>query len=204
MGELDISKKIEEVVGKKNFKKFRRLAKSPVDDLAVAISVITIIAALAATTSILYTRETKSTAPKTVTNNIKPAVVLKTSDVASTNEYEVSVTGTYESTSAIKGLSRLRPDEVFLVFSLTVKNKTAISQPFYVSNQIFARDPKTGLLFTFSPAETSNPFPSGMIEPGQTASGQLSFVMPKSLTRPLVYVDLGWDDVVPIVFSPLQ
>ena len=44
----------------------------------------------------------------------------------------------------------------------------------------------------------------GILTPGKTVTGQLSFAVPKILAHPLLYIDLGWGDTAPVVIDVMK
>jgi hypothetical protein len=205
MSKNPVEQELEKVLGKKRFKKLRTAVKEPINDWVVAAAVIAIIAALAATTSILYSKETSPKASINKDAVVMPSLqrILKTSDIASSEMFDIKISNVYESEKSIKGFE-IAQSETFLVFNVSIKNKTGVEQNFYPVTQMFVRDTRSGQTFYMAPTTLSNPLQAGSIKPGDTIEGQLSYAIPKTTPRPLLYIDLGWDDIVPVVFSPLQ
>jgi hypothetical protein len=98
----------------------------------------------------------------------------------------------------------LLEDESLLTANVTIINNTNSIQELYPSTQFFIRT-KDGLYYQMHPSmHIKDPLQSGNINPGQSISGKISFVVPKSLSRPLLYIDLGWENHTPIVYDILR
>jgi hypothetical protein len=205
MSKNPVEQELEKVLGKKRFKKVRAAVREPINDWVVAAVVIAIIASLAATTSILYGHDVRNSTVIKADTALYPSLqrILTTSDTATTDMFEIKISNVYESEKSIPGFG-IAQSETFLILNINIKNKTAIDQNFYPSTQVFVRDTRGGQTFIMSPAILNKPIQAGTIKPGDSVDGQLAFAIPKTTPRPLLYVDLGWDDVVPVVFSPLQ
>lgn len=91
-----------------------------------------------------------------------------------------------------------------LILDISITNNTVTQQDFYPVNQLFVRDQEGGNYAPHASIYITNPIPAESLKPGQTVSGQISFEIPKRLTRPLLYVDLGWDNQLPIVYDVLR
>lgn len=94
--------------------------------------------------------------------------------------------------------------QTILIFDISITNNTAASQDFYPANQLFVRDQEGGSYQPHASMYVTRPVAAQTIKPGQTVSGQISFAIPKRLTRPLLYVDLGWNNQTPAVFDVLH
>ena len=128
---------------------------------------------------------------------------LTSSQTGHTAAYDVSLTGVTEDATPDPAFT-LETGYTFLIFDITVTNRSAGTLDFVPVNQLYVRD-NQGDTFTMHPAsKLTKPIAATKLEPGQSATGQVSFAIPKKLARPLLYVDPQWDDLAPIVFDVLH
>lgn len=94
--------------------------------------------------------------------------------------------------------------ETMLIFDITIKNNTPATQQIIPSSQLFIHDRDGGLYKLHASSFVTNPLAAQDVASGQTITGQVSFVIPKRQTQPLLYVDLGWYAQAPVVFDVLH
>lgn len=98
----------------------------------------------------------------------------------------------------------LDDNENMLVAKLTITNNSPTNQDLYPVNQIYIRT-QDGLYYQMHPSMyVTEPMRAGQVSPGQTISGQVSFAIPKAVKQPFLYVDLAWEDYVPVVYNLLN
>lgn len=94
--------------------------------------------------------------------------------------------------------------ETMLIMTLTVKNISRETQHFIPVSQLYIRS-ETG---DYSPLHPSmyvtNPLGSQDLTPGQTVTGQVSFVVAKHSARPLLYIDTAWSAATPLTIDILH
>ena len=94
--------------------------------------------------------------------------------------------------------------ETRVVTTLTIKNKTATKQNFIPASQLYVRS-ADGAIYRMHPFSVlTNQIGFQEVASGATITGDAAFVIPKVLTNPLLYVDLGWDNYIPIVYDVLK
>ena len=129
--------------------------------------------------------------------------VLTSHQVASTHSLTASITNMSEN-SAPDPAFTLDDSEVILIMTLSITNHTSHIQDFIPTSQLYVRT-RDGDYRPLHPSMfVTKPIVSGKIKPGQTITGQVSFSVPKASTNPLLYVDTGWNDDVPVVFNVLE
>lgn len=132
-----------------------------------------------------------------------PSKVLTSLQKGSTSSYDVTVSNVYETDRRDPAFT-LASNETMLIFDINITNKTAQTQQFLPVNQLYVRS-RDGYYATMHPSiYVTRPIPADTITPGKTISGQVSFNVPIHQAHPLLYVDLGWDNTVPIVFDVLR
>jgi hypothetical protein len=129
--------------------------------------------------------------------------VLNSQEKASSAVYEISVANATEIDKSDPGF-RLESNQTLLIFDLTIKNKSSAQQDLIPVNQLYVRSNEGDFFTMHASSFVTRPLAAAKLKPGQTASGQVSFAVPKTLANPLVYVDLGWDNYVPVVFAVLK
>ncbi len=126
--------------------------------------------------------------------------LLTTHQQGITDGYDVMIKDVGVSNEADRAFP-LESDEVLLTMSLEITNRTNSQQDFVPVSQIYVRS-KDGDYFQLHPSShVKTPIAAGAILPGQTISGQISFAIPKRLSKPLLYIDPAWDDFAPVVFD---
>ena len=128
---------------------------------------------------------------------------LLSNEVGATGAYVARISQVTE-TSAPDPAFAIDTAHTFLILNVAITNHLSGPVDFMPVNHLYVRDNEGGT-FPMHPASSlTSPIAAGKLQPGQTVSGQVSFVIPKKLARPLLYVDPQWDDLAPIVFDVLH
>jgi hypothetical protein len=129
--------------------------------------------------------------------------ILTSQQSAESSTYNVSITNVTETDKPDPAFT-IASDETMLIMEISITNNTTENQNFLPDTQLYVRA-ADGTYSTMHPSiYVTKPIQSGEISPGQNVNGQISFDVPKSLTHPLLYVDLGWNNTVPVVFDALH
>lgn len=129
--------------------------------------------------------------------------VLTSSNTAVAGAFTAKISNVTETTKKDPTFP-LADTETLLLMDLTVTNTSASNQNFIPSTQLYVRDTQ-GNEYPFRPfVSMAGIIESGELVPGKSISGKITFAVPKRLSDPLLYLDLGWDNYVPVVFSPLK
>ena len=94
--------------------------------------------------------------------------------------------------------------QAVLIMDITIKNPTPRPQHSIQFNQLYVRSEEGPPGALHMPPHAPNPPPASELKPGQSVSGQLSFVIPRSAEKPLLYIDTGWDNSTPLVVDVLH
>jgi hypothetical protein len=130
-------------------------------------------------------------------------VTLTSQQYAQTTAFAAHISNVYETAQEDHAFP-LDPDQTMLILNLTVTNNTTTEQDLYPVNQLFVRDQEGGTYTPHASMFITQPLAAQTVKPGQTVTGQISFAIPKRLTRPLLYVDTRWDNQAPVVFDVLR
>ncbi|MGV9001943.1 MAG: DUF4352 domain-containing protein [Candidatus Saccharimonadaceae bacterium] len=95
------------------------------------------------------------------------------------------------------------PDETMLIASIEITNTTTDTQQLIPVSQLYVRSSEGDYSALHASSFVTTPLAATELAPGKTASGQISFNVPKQVAHPLLYVDTGWGNTVPIVFDIL-
>lgn len=134
-------------------------------------------------------------------NRVQPHPgILSTSQYAMTDAVDATVSNV-GTNDAVDPAFTLPDDQTLLTMDIAITNKTAITQNFFPVTQLYIRSREGGYFQMHPSTMLTNPIESGAISSGQTINGQVSFAIPKQLTQPLLYIDTGWGDIVPIVYD---
>lgn len=130
--------------------------------------------------------------------------VLGSSQSANTDVFAVSITKVNKNNAKDYAFGYDTTTDSMLIVDLTVTNLTNQPQTLAPSTQLYLRT-SDGLYITMHPSMyITEQLQFGEIAPRTKATGQISFVVPNTVKRPLLYVDLGWDGHVPVVYDILH
>lgn len=132
-----------------------------------------------------------------------PTKVLTSQQLAESAVYKIAVSAVGETDKHDPAFT-ISDDETMLIATLTITNTSDHVQELIPATQLFVRN-NQGNTYNMHPSvHVTDPMQSVKVAPGQTVKGQVSFAVPKSLERPLLYVDLGWGDFIPVVYDVLH
>ena len=146
------------------------------------------------------------------------SLVMKGSDISIPREYSkivkslelidspalaVQVTDVTTNSTADPAFS-IPSDETMLIMKIKITNNTKSSQHLIPVNQFFVRSNEGDYNALHVSSYVSNPLNSQDLASGASAEGQLSFAIRKTMERPLLYVDTGWDSMTPLVVDVLR
>ncbi len=98
----------------------------------------------------------------------------------------------------------LADDETLLVMDITITNRTTETQHLIPVNQLYVRSNEGDYDALHASMFVTKPLVSQDLNPGQSASGQISFGIPKRVDTPLLYIDTGWGTSTPLVIDVLH
>ena len=163
--------------------------------------VVTIFIVSAASALVAVTISDTSKQVDSTTN--APTKVLSSQQVANSSAYTVSINSVSESTKRDPAFT-LPENEVILIVDVSITNNTNQKQELIPVTQFYVRSSE-GSTYNMHPSIfVTKPLQAEQINPHQTVTGQVSFAVPKNLERPLMHVDLGWDNYVPVVYDVLH
>lgn len=129
--------------------------------------------------------------------------ILKSQEVAKTPAYTIQIISASENSQQDKAFG-YEDSGTMLIASLAITNTTSVEQDILPSVQFYVRT-TDGLYYQMHPSMfVTDPMQAGKIMPGAVIKGQISFVVPKSVTHPYLYLDLGWDGYTPAVYDILH
>ena len=94
--------------------------------------------------------------------------------------------------------------ETMLIMDISVTNNTLQTQQLIPVNQLYVRTEEGDNAAMHASMYVTKPLDATELAPGKTATGQISFAVPKHIAHPLLYVDTGWDKSVPLVYDVLK
>jgi hypothetical protein len=145
----------------------------------------------------------KTNSTSTTSSAVSASYVLGTQQKAQTDVFDVAIQGVQKNSSKDYAFA-YDENDVMLIVDVAVTNRTTKVQNLVPSSQLYIRT-EDGLYITMHPSMyVRNQLPFGQVASGETVLGQVSFAIPKTLTRPLLYIDLGWDNHVPVVYDILR
>lgn len=118
------------------------------------------------------------------------AVSAKVSNVGTTNKVDRAFT--------------LAADETLLTMDISMTNLTSQTQHLIPVSQFYIRGTEGEYAELHASSFVKSPLAAQNLKPGTSATGQLSFAVPKSLERPLLYIDTAWDNSTPLVIDVLN
>jgi uncharacterized protein YxeA len=170
--------------------------------IAMAVLVIAIFSIL--TLALFSTNATIKDADNYIAKiDTAPNKVLTSQQIAKSNAYTIAISSVGEINKYDPAFT-IAEDEALLVATISITNNTNIKQDLYPVNQIYVRS-NEGSFYQLHPSMfVTEPLQADPVDPGQTAKGEISFAIPKNLGQPLLYIDLGWDNYVPVVYDVLK
>ena len=88
--------------------------------------------------------------------------------------------------------------------NISITNLTQETQNLVPDTQLYVRTDQGDYSTLHASMFVTNPLPATALKPGYTESGQVSFNVSKQASRPLVYIDTGWNNYAPIVYDVLH
>lgn len=128
---------------------------------------------------------------------------LLSNQTAQTPSVEASISDVSESARPDPAF-KLAEGEKLLLVRLKLANSTKTPQQFIPTSALYVRTPQGDMRMMHPSLFIVDQIYSGTMKPGQTIEGQIAFSVPKNATEPLLYIDTGWNNEIPIVFKPLQ
>jgi Domain of unknown function (DUF4352) len=98
----------------------------------------------------------------------------------------------------------LDPSNQYLIMDISITNNSGTVQDFYPTKHLYVRDIEGGYYPLHPSMKVTKPLGSGSIKPNETLAGEISFAIPKNVSNPKLYVDLGWNNMSPVVYSVLK
>jgi hypothetical protein len=95
-------------------------------------------------------------------------------------------------------------EQTMLTLTVTITNKSSSTQHLIPVSQFYVRSDEGEYAAMHPSMYITQPLAADELKPNQTATGQISFSVPKKAAHPLLYVDTTWGNVVPIVFDVLH
>jgi Zn-dependent metalloprotease len=199
----ELSKDVQKKV-KKEWRIFKRFSHKNEDKLMFAAFLVLVSAIFVVNTIYIANRLPQKQKVVYIGNTVvSPQTVVNSSQIARTDAFDVSIKNVAEKDQKDPAFT-FADNETLLYLTIKIKNNTSTSQQLLPSSQLYIRS-KDGSFYTLHP---SSFIPSTLVfqtlEPNQETEGQVSFVIPKILTSPLLYVDLGWNNYLPVVYDVLK
>lgn len=135
-------------------------------------------------------------------SSAQPARVLTTQAPIKTGSYTITISNSFQSPSPVSD-AKAGAGNTFLGFTISITNTAGKDFPVNPSTQLFVRD-RQGNTYSYKALNFDNALRSDTLPNGQTLSGQVAFEIPRNLARPILYIDLGWDQIQPIAVSVLD
>lgn len=187
-------------------REWRHLLKIRDEDLFLFISFIVMLLALIVIASAYIISQSVSTrlqAQAAARAESDPNHILTTGDKGVADGMTVKVSNVGEN-SQVDPAFTIDDDQTFLTMNVSITNTTAATQNIIPDTQLYVRDTQGDVFLPHVTVFVTSPLQSGTVKPSETVQGQLSFAVPKKLTKLFLYVDTQWNNSAPVVFSVLQ
>ena len=187
---------------KKEYGRFRRFT----DENSLLMGTLVLgIAALVVINTLFWVEVTKQNESKLRAAAVSAATthVTKTLDPTFNSAFEASVRDVTIN-SAEDPAFGVEEGKTMLIMSFTITNRTSTAKPFIPVNQLFVRTPEGEYSALHASMHVKNPIAAQDLAPGATATGQISFAVPKKADTLLLYVDTSWDNTTPLVIDVLH
>lgn len=183
---------------------FRFAQRFSASEKIFLISVVVVLSALLTTAvSYLSRADVKVVDVQNSDQISKSDRVLTSHQIASSDAYTIAIGSVTENDKKDPAFT-ISESETMLIADITITNNSAHTQDLLPSTQLYVRS-REGSTYGMHPSVyVTSPLQAEKVLPGQTIQGQVSFAVPKILDRPLLYIDLGWDNYVPVVYDILH
>lgn len=192
-----------EVKIKKEYKFLKKLKEKNEDHLLFAAFIVVVASAVVINTIYVINRVPALHDRLVPTHASGANKVLTSLQKAETDAYTVQVSNVTVTDKVDRAFSTV-PADIMLIMDISITNTSNGSQQLVPANQFFVRDRQGGLYMLHPSSFATKPLELSSLEPGKTATGQLSFAIPKILAHPLLYIDLGWNDNTPAVIDVMK
>lgn len=132
-----------------------------------------------------------------------PNLVLTTLETGTNGAEQARISSVTENAKTDYAFT-IDPNQTMLIMNIKITNKTAETQHLIPSSQFYVRSDEGDYSSLHASMYVTTPLSATDLKPGQSASGQISFAVPTSVARPLLYVDTGWNSYTPLVFDVLH
>jgi hypothetical protein len=195
--DLDLEQRVE-----REWKYLRKIYIKDEDHLLFASFIIVLVGII-----VLFTLFITSRIPQVqnivISNGAAPVKVLSSAQTAKSSVYTIKISNVTENSSPDKAFT-YPEDFTMLIADFSITNNSNATQNFIPVTQLYIRS-SDGTVYPFHASMyVKKAVQFQHLNPGETQTGQISFAIPKAFAYPLLYVDLGWDNYVPVVFSPLK
>jgi hypothetical protein len=196
--DLDIEQRVE-----KEWKYLRKIYIKDEDHLLFASFIILLVGVIVLFTLFITSRVPQVQSIVVSGSGNAPTKVLTSEQTAKSSAYTINISNATENSTPDRAFSF--PDNyTMLILDFTITNNSSVNQNFIPVNQLYIRSNEGVAYPLHASMNVKKPVQFQNMNPGETQSGQISFAIPKTLAYPLLYVDLGWNDYVPVVFNVLK
>lgn len=151
-----------------------------------------------------YNRDRSHTPPAIKTVVVTdPAKVLTSQQVGNNDAMTVTISSVTENDKYDQAFT-IDSSETMLILDISITNKTGSVQQLIPVNQFYVRTEEGDYSALHASSYVISPLEATDLAPNKTATGQLSFNVPKHVAHPLLYVDTGWGKNVPLVYDVLR
>jgi len=151
----------------------------------------------------IVSRYNKSNFNQTVVLQPTSPTVVTSLQTASTGALRAKISNVTENSKPDYAFT-ISPDDTMLTMDISITNTSQNTQKLLPSNQLYVRSDEGDYSALHPSMYVTNVLSSADIKPGQTASGTISFDLPKRVARPLLYIDTGWGGYTPPVIDVLH
>lgn len=171
------------------------------EDHLIFAGFVVIVTALVFVTSLrILDRKIVTKASSSQSSEVRSDQLLSSTQLGTNGVFSVQITSVTARVDPDPAFP-LEEDETLLIVDIFITNESLTKQDLVPVNQLFVRSRDGGYYQMHPSTNITAPLAATSLEPGQTVSGQISYAIPKRLSRPLLYVDLGWNDALPIIFD---
>lgn len=168
--------------------------------IAFGLVIVAIVCVLAC---VLYCKDAKFAEKVYEITETAPVKVLTSHQNAHSGAYSIVISNVSESDKHDPAFT-IADSDTILSLTIAITNTSDVAQDLYPASQFYIRS-NDGMAYQMHPTVfLTKPLQAGPVKPGESALGEISFAIPKSLSQPLLYIDLGWNNYVPVVYDVLN
>lgn len=184
-------------------REWRNLRRFSDENRLLFAAFIIVLTALVVMNGIYIIAKNQEDSSTTVAVQANPNLVLDSTQTGVNPAIKVTISAVTENDEQDKAFP-IDQNSTMLIMDITITNRSNQLQKLIPSNQLYVRSDDGDYAPMHPSLHVTNALATADMQPGQSVSGQISFEVPKRVASPILYIDTGWGNYVPILFDVLH